>query len=102
MQIALDQHRAQERIRESQQGLGRPIICARLGEHQLVAVRDEIYFSKKWKTFPDFLTDYLKEKIGSEWGNNEIAKPISERHPILQWYDSICHLQRATIKVPGR
>ena len=36
------------------------------------------------KTFPDFLYDYIKQALGPAWGNTEIAKPLSERHPILQ------------------
>lgn len=85
MQEVFDRHRAAERIREAQQGLGRPIVEFKTGSHQMVAVRDKIYFSDKWKSFPDFLADYLKQKIGSDWGNAEIVKPLAERHPILQW-----------------
>jgi hypothetical protein len=101
MQHALERHRADERIREAQQGLGRPIIGFKSGDHQIVAVRNTVYFSDKWKAFPDFLADYMKQKIGGEWGNSEIAKPLSERHPILQWYDSYCRYQHDTIKTRG-
>jgi hypothetical protein len=98
---ASERHRAAERIREAQQGMGRPIVGFKSGKHQMVAVRNQIYFSDKWKSFPDFLADYLKQKIGSDWGNVEIAKPVAERHPILQWYDAYCRYQQATIKTPG-
>ncbi len=101
MQNVLEQHRANERIRETQQGLGRPIIGVKSGSHQIVAVGNKIYFSEKWKTFPDFLADYMKQKFGGTWGNEEIAKPFAERHPIMQWYDAYCRHQQATIKTPG-
>jgi hypothetical protein len=97
----LEMHRADERIREEQQGLGRPIIGFKTGDHQVVAVGNKIYFSTKWKTFPDFLADYIKQKIGSEWGNAEIAKRFAERHPLVQWYDAYCRYQQATIKKAG-
>jgi hypothetical protein len=97
VQNVIEAHRANEQIRQEQQGLGRPIVGFKTGEHQLVAVGDKIYFSKAWKTFPDFLADYLKMKLG----NAEIAKPLAERHPIMQWHDAYCRYQQATIKKPG-
>lgn len=60
----------------------------------MVAVGDTIHYSKRWKFFSDFLSDYIKNILGSEWGNAEIAKPLEERHPIMQWYDKYCHFQR--------
>jgi hypothetical protein len=98
----LDQRRAEARIREAQQGLGRPIIGFKALEHQFVAVGGTIYFSTKWKTFPDFLADYIKQKLSPDWGNAEIAKPLAERHPIMQWYDAYCRYQQEMIKQPGQ
>jgi hypothetical protein len=101
MQHVLERNRASERIRKKQQGLGRPIVAFKSGDHQVVAVRNTVYFSDKWKTFPDFLADYIKQKIGSDWGNAEIAKLLDERHPLMQWYDTYCRYQQATIRTPG-
>lgn len=94
-------HAAEERIREIQQGKGRPIISGRLKDHQVVAVGSSVHFSKSWKTFPDFLADYIKKKVGPDWGNTEIAKPLAKRHPLLKWYDAFCRYQKGTIKTPG-
>lgn len=96
-----DRFEAQERIRQTQQGRGRPIIAAKTGEHQIVAVGKNVMFSKGWKTFIDFLSEYLKTKLTPEWGNAEIAKPLNERHTIMQWYDAVCRLQKESIKTPG-
>lgn len=84
---------AKEAQRVAQQGLGRPIISAEIGERRVVAVRNKLYYIKG-KTFHDFLGDYLRDVLDPEWGNAELKKPLSDRHPILQWYDSICNLQR--------
>ena len=92
---------AQERIRQAQQGLGRPIIAAKSHGHQIVAVGNTVYWSNSWKTFLDFLADYIKRKLAIEWGNAEIAKPLAERHPLMQWYDAICRYQQRTIKNSG-
>lgn len=88
-------------IREQQQGLGRPIVSAKLHGQQVVAVRNKLYYSSKWKTVPDFLGDYLKTVMGAEWGKAELAKPLHERHTILQWYNELCLFQQRTIKTPG-
>lgn len=92
---------AQEFIRQSQQGRGRPIIATKWDEHQVVAVGKELMFSKTWKTFVDFLSHYIKVKFSGEWGNAELAKPFADRHPIMQWYDGVCRLQQESIKTPG-
>jgi SEC-C motif len=98
----LEQVRAQERIREAQQGRGRPIVSLKHGDRQIVAVKNTVYFSDKWKTFPDFLADYIKQKLDPNWGNAEIAKPLEQRHPVMQWYDAYCRYQQETIPKPGQ
>lgn len=101
IQGILERHRAAERIRQNQQGLGRPIISGNIHAHQMVAVRNTLHWSPTWKTFPDFLADYIKRILGTEWGNAEIAKPFEQRHLLLKWYDSYCRYQQATIVKPG-
>ena len=96
-------HEAMTLQRTKQQGLGRPIVSAQIGDTRFVAVKNRLLHSKKWKTFIDFLGDYIKTAMGSgDWGNKEIRnKPLEDRHPILQWYDMVCHQQRKYIKTPG-
>src|SRR5262249_1918193 len=67
----------------------------------VVAVGNELYRARDCKTFHDFLTRFLKEKLGPTWGNAEIAKPLVERHPVLQWYDAVCRTQQSVAKAPG-
>lgn len=100
IELALKRHEAQELIRTQQQGLGKPIIAAKVGEHQFVAVGNRLHYSKKWKFFSDFLSDYIKDVLGGEWGNAEIAKLVEERHPIMQWYDAYCRFQQGIEKRP--
>ncbi len=102
VQNIFEAHRAAEHIRRAQQGLGRPIVGFKVGDHQAVAVGRRIYYSKAWKTFPDFLADYIKQKLGTEWGNAELAKPFEQRHPVMQWYDAYCRYQIKMIKTPGQ
>lgn len=99
--VALEKSRADELIRTQQQGLGKPIIAQKFAGQQFVAVGNKLYHSPSWKTVPDFLSDYLKSTLGSEWGNSEIKKPLDERHTLLQWYDAYCQFQRQHQKQKG-
>src|SRR5208283_3638077 len=75
---AFARHAADERIREEQQGLGKPIIAAKLNGQQIVFVGNTVFHSPKWKTAPDFLCDYIKKIVDPAWGNAELAKPLNE------------------------
>jgi SEC-C motif len=98
---ALARQAAHERMRQDQQGLGRPITAFKANGHQVVVVGDTVHFSQSWKTVPDFLAYYIKTILEPPWGNAELAKPFSERHPIIQWYDAVSRHQQATITSPG-
>lgn len=88
-------HRAkgQQKIRERQQGRGRGIVSAKIGDRRFVAVGKSVLHSNMWVTFCDFLFSYIKSKLGSEWGNNELKKEFADRHPVMQWYDAVAKAQ---------
>lgn len=97
----LQRVQADELIRQRQQGLGQPIVAFKDGEQQFIAVKNRLVWSDRWKTFPDFLSDYIKQVFPGAWGKEEFAKPFPERHPIIQWYQAYCLYQRQFIKTPG-
>ena len=98
---ALERHYAKERIRQQQQGLGKPIIAAHFNDCQIVAVGKTVHWSAKAKTFLDFLGEYIKRVLGTgNWGNIELAKPLEQRHTLPWWYDAYCRYQTATIPKP--
>lgn len=72
--------------RTKRYGHVRPIIHADVAGQKIVAVGSEIHWSPEWKTFPDFLSHYIKLKLGPEWGTAELQKPPEEQHPLLQLY----------------
>jgi hypothetical protein len=91
----LIQKKEQERARwEQRYGKTRPIIHTNFDGHKWVAVGSQLHYSKEWKFFPDFLLDYIKTVLGSDWGNSEIEKPFEQRHQILKWYDGMCRFQQ--------
>lgn len=72
---------------EKQQGLGRSIISLEHKGYRLVAVGNRMYYSQKWKTFHDFLLEYIRMMFGKDWGQSELKKPFEGRHPVVQWYE---------------
>lgn len=101
MAIVLQELEAQERIRERQQGKGKPIIAVKDGDRQIVAVNNRLISGMGWKTFADFLQYYIKDRLGFEWGQAEIGKPLNERHIIMQWYDAKCRYQKRVMNGAG-
>jgi hypothetical protein len=95
-------HEARRKEMEAQFGLGRPPISLELNGYRLVAVGPELHWSKSWKTFPDFLMDYFKKVMGSEWGQAELAKPREQRHLLFTWYSMVCEYQKTIIMRPGQ
>lgn len=96
-------HEAREHQRREQQGYGRPVISMEHSGYRCVAVGLGMYWSQDWRTFPDFLLYYIKKVLGDDgWGNVELSKPFERRHPLIQWYDYLCAVQRESIKVPGQ
>jgi hypothetical protein len=76
------QRKEQERV--ARFGRVRPQISNVVWEgDRIVAVRNRIYRSDRWKFFPDFLRDYVPEVLGIDWCKAEAAKPEAKRHPIV-------------------
>lgn len=88
-QNQVEVHRLQ---RERQQGKGRPIVSVEATGTRVVAVGKRLCRGP-WKTFHDFLFDYIRWAVGPDWGQAELAKAPDERHPILNWYEGLCRLQ---------
>jgi hypothetical protein len=93
-QVMLRRFEAKEKQREQQQGFSKPIISAELNGIRVVAVGKKLMWSDKWKTVHDFLSTYLKNVLSEDWANQEIGKPLQDRHPILIWYDHLLNLQK--------
>jgi len=91
----------QEHQRQARFGQVRPAIHADWQGQKWVAVGKQLLNSPKWKTPADFFSDYLKHVMTPEWGTAELAKPLPDRHPVMQWYDAMCRLQALTKQQGG-
>lgn len=98
----LDEHKALEMQRQKQQGLGKPIISTAFKGHRFVAIGKELHWSEKWKTFHDFLLDYLKICFGKEWWLGELAKTTEEKHPIMIWGELSSKYMIENFSSPGK
>lgn len=90
---------AERAQRESQQGVGRGIVSMQSHGHRMVAVGNTVLFSPKWKTFHDFLRDFLIDKLGRDWFSAELRKAEPDRHQIVQWYSRAVEDARRGTKV---
>lgn len=85
--LKVQEIKEKDRKRELEFGKIKPILHADVKGYKCVAVGSEVFFSKEWRTFPDFLMAYIWQVLGEEWAQSEISKPFAERHQILKWYD---------------
>lgn len=82
-----------ERHRQARFGQIRPAVHADWQGQKWVVVGNQLLNSPNWKTPIDFLSAYLKYTLTPAWGKAELAKPLANRHPVMQWYDAMCRVQ---------
>ena len=98
---SLAEHEAAEVRRKSLQGHGRPIISTMSNGYRIVAVRNKLHWSKKWRTFHDFLFSYVGILMEPYIGNEDLRRAREHQHPVSQLYQDCCAYQKEMIKSPG-
>jgi hypothetical protein len=93
--------RAQQLQREEQQGLGKPIISAEFQGYRFVAVGSQLLWSTSWRTFHDFLFEYLPRVLGRDWGSKELKRPSESQHPLFRLHAAVAALRQSQ-RVPGQ
>jgi len=92
--------RKQKSRRES--GLGRAPITFKTQDGYLgQVVGDDLLLSKKWKTFHDFLLEYIALVLGREWGAAELKKHQEEQHQIIHLFGKVRAFQNKQIASKG-
>ena len=64
----------------------RPIIHSEINGKRIVAVGNILTASDRWKTFHDFLFDYIWHVFGKEWVKSQEHLPLPLQHIIFQWF----------------
>jgi hypothetical protein len=73
----------------------KPLMSATANGIRVIAVGDKLlYQSKKWKTFPDFLSKYIWEVFGSDWMKEQKTHSSDNLHPVIEWYRAFRKLHR--------
>lgn len=84
-----------EKERKNKYGEVKQIIHVEVKGKRFVAIGDQLYFSDKWRTFPDFLYDYLMNVFGEEWFDAEKSKSREDMHPVMGWRHDITDFQNS-------
>jgi hypothetical protein len=75
-----------------------PVISTNLLGRRIVGAGSNLYQDSDqhpWKYIPDFLYDYVPGLFGTAWGQDELAKPENEWHPVVRWrVETLRYLQR--------
>jgi hypothetical protein len=82
-----DAHFQKERLKEQERvatfGEIRPVIhIPDYNGYRLVAVRNRLYYSKKWKFVTDFLFEYGMSRFGKEWLEVQTGGAVFDQHPL--------------------
>ena len=86
LQHVLEQMRASERIRQTQQGLGRPIVGLKSGDRQIVAVGNKSIFPTSGKRFPTSSAT-TEAEIGKRLGerrNRQAVRRTAPAHAVVR------------------
>lgn len=97
----LDRIRANELLRQKQQGLGKPIMSSDFKGSKILVAGNRLHISRDSKTFIDALAQVMANCFGKEWFDKELKKGEVNQHILAQWYVNICHLQKENIKEQG-
>jgi hypothetical protein len=93
---------AKELRRQQQQGLGKAIDSWEQAGTRYVRVNGKVYQSSRWRTFEDFLFNFVNHLLTPEWTTPELAKPVELQHPLIQWYVKLCTFQQQQSKSTNR
>jgi hypothetical protein len=80
-----EQRHAEQKRTETFGKIREPIHIPTDSGTRIVAVRNRVFFDKKWKFFTDFLFDYGKIMLGKEWLETQKTSDPAYQHPLYIW-----------------
>ncbi len=86
------------KIRQQQQGLGKPVISHNINGYQFVAVGSKLFASPNFKTFADFLHFFMIKVFSEEWFTKQLQLPKEIRHPLALWHEKVVEAQNLNSK----
>ena len=89
----MNEYNSREDSFHNKYGYIRKIVHCDTRDFKCIAVGKSFIADKNWKTFPDFLFDYLKLVLGKGWWEYNINKVKPEQHQIISWYLKMLEFQ---------
>ncbi len=81
----IQEYHLREKVRQKKFGKVRPIIAEDYDGHKTIAIGNRMQFvSRDYKTFTDFLLEYIKLCFGKSWWFAELKKPVADQHRVMQ------------------
>jgi hypothetical protein len=74
-----------EQARITKYGYVGPTLHLNYKGEKWVAVGSSLVHSKNWKTFVDFLHDFIKMCFGEKWWKRQVELLFERRSPVLKW-----------------
>ena len=71
---------------EASHGSVKETISIEVNGTRFVGAGKSVYYSDTWRTFHDFLNGYMAARLGKDWGDAQVALPIEQQHPVVQWH----------------
>jgi hypothetical protein len=56
--------------------------------HTFRAIKNRLLYTKKERTYIDFLLDLIKTSFGKKWHTAQVQTPKEQRHLVMQWMGS--------------
>lgn len=83
--------RAEERDRVWLEKYGhvKNLVTWKWKDHRIVCVGSDIHYGREWKSFHDFLLDYIWILCDQNWVMRQYELEVAQRHVVLQWHDSL-------------
>jgi hypothetical protein len=96
----------QVRVAEHAKNYGhvREAVHATFQGRKIVAVGSTLHYprpGRQWRTFHDFLMDYVNGSFGPQWGEAEKAKALQARHPAYAMFEGWFEFQQSHAGAPG-
>jgi hypothetical protein len=92
-----DKMKKEKLEKEKKYGEVKSIIHTYSKNKKFLAVGSNLYFSEKWKTFPDFLFEFVWRIFGKEWYDSETSKSIYEQNEIVKWFNKSLEFSESQI-----
>lgn len=85
--LMFEQQKKEHQEKQRKYGKVKSIIHTDHKDMKFVAIGNKLFYSKKWKTFPDFLFEFVWRIFGADWYESENKKILEDQNEIVKWFN---------------